>query len=322
MNYDRYIGLPYKENGRDELGVDCWGLARLFYKQELGIELPSYTELYSGSYDPKVVAAINYYKDTWTSVETPQPGDLCLFNILGEPSHVGIYIDNGKFLHSRDGKDSVIESINNAKWFNRLQGFYRYTEKFQLPVVGMPHPLQWNTVVETAMEGASAQAFAEYLSAKYGLSAGQEKRLILMVDGVPLPQDRWAETYFTKDSVVNYRVVAQGRGGLRTIALIAVAIIAMEFAPQLAAEFANMTATIPADAAMYTSGYTAATVPTAFKIGATLAIQFAGMALVNAAFQLDHQKILDKQYQQICLLVLRTKLARLEQFQLYWAVNE
>jgi len=284
MNYDRYIGLPYKENGRDELGVDCWGLARLFYKQELGIELPSYTELYSGSYDPKVVAAINYYKDTWTSVETPQPGDLCLFNILGEPSHVGIYIDNGKFLHSRDGKDSVIESINNAKWFNRLQGFYRYTEKFQLPVVGMPHPLQWNTVVETAMEGASAQAFAEYLSAKYGLSAGQEKRLILMVDGVPLPQDRWAETYFTKDSVVNYRVVAQGRGGLRTIALIAVAIIAMEFAPQLAAEFANMTATIPADAAMYTSGYTAATVPTAFKIGATLAIQFAGMALVNAAF--------------------------------------
>jgi hypothetical protein len=287
MNYDRYIGLPYKENGRDETGIDCWGLARLFYKQELGIELPSYTELYSGSYDPKVVAAINYYKDTWTKVENPQPGDLCLFSIMGEPSHVGVYIDNGSFLHSRDGKDSVVENINNPRWFNRLQGFYRYTEHFTLPAVGMPHPLQWNTVVETAIEGANAQAFADYLTVKYGLSTDQEKRLILMVDGVPLPQDRWINTYFTKDTVVNYRVVAQGRGGLRTIAMIAVIVAAYYFGGDVGAYIANSIggeAAIAAEGAMYTSGYTAATVPAAFKIGATLAIQFAGMALVNAAF--------------------------------------
>ena len=49
MNYNKYIGLPYKENGRSTEGVDCWGLARLFYKHELGIELPSYTELYAGT---------------------------------------------------------------------------------------------------------------------------------------------------------------------------------------------------------------------------------------------------------------------------------
>ena len=55
MKYDKYIGLPYQENGRTETGTDCWGLARLYYKNELDIELPSYDELYDGSLDASVI---------------------------------------------------------------------------------------------------------------------------------------------------------------------------------------------------------------------------------------------------------------------------
>lgn len=66
MNYDNYIGLPYKENGRDDSGIDCWGLARKFYKDELAIDLPSYVDLYTGSEDPVLPSTINYYKDSWS----------------------------------------------------------------------------------------------------------------------------------------------------------------------------------------------------------------------------------------------------------------
>ena len=99
MNYDKYIGLPYLDNGRTEAGVDCWGLARIFYKDELGIELPSYAEEYIGGSDPAIVEAVALYEDNWESSSTPVVGDLCLFNIFGQPTHVGVYVGDNKFLH-------------------------------------------------------------------------------------------------------------------------------------------------------------------------------------------------------------------------------
>ena len=286
MNYDKYIGLPYQNNGRDITGIDCWGLARLFYKNELNIDLPSYVELYDGSYDPKAVAAINYYKDNWTKVEAPQTGDLCLFNIMGEPSHVGVYLTNNKFLHSRDGKDSVIEALDSPMWFKRLVGFYRYTEKSPLAVYGSPHPLQWNQAVEFAQPGTNCQAFANYIATKYSLSSGFAKQLIITINGIPVPQDRWNTTYFEKDQVVNYKIVAQGRQGARTLATIAVIIAAYYFGGMLGkALFGTPTAaTIGGiDVAVIST-------PAWAKVAGTLAIQFAGMALVNAAFPIRPPK--------------------------------
>lgn len=295
MNYDRYIGLPYRENGRDESGLDCWGLARVFYKQEMGIELPSYSELYTGSYDSKVTEAINYYKDNWTRVESPQSGDLCLFRIMGEPSHVGIYIGSNKFLHSRDGKDSVIDSLDSSMWFKRLEGFYRYTEKFNLlPVIGSPNPLQWNTLVEPVQEGTTAQAFANYVAVKYKLSEGFKKQLVLLVDGKVIPQDMWATTYFTRDNIVNYKVVAQGRSAAgRLFAFAAIIITAVVLGPEFGAYMAEATGSATAVASgfgeaatlIYTSGTAAG-----WATAGTLAIQFAGMALVNAAFPIRPPK--------------------------------
>jgi hypothetical protein len=296
MNYDNYIGLPYKENGRDDTGLDCWGLARKFYKQELGIELPSYAELYDGSYDPKLPQTVNYYKDSWTRVQSPQAGDLCVFNILGEPTHIAVYIGNEKFLHSREGKDSVIERLDNPKWANRLEGYYRYTEKLSLmPVIGSPNPLQWNQLVEAVHEGTNAANFAKYISVKYKLTGEFQQRLMLLVDGRPIPQNKWDTTYFTRENVVNYKVLAQGRDGKRIALTLAVIVAAIIIGPEIAAYAFNATvgAEMAATAAMYTEAavaVTAATVPTAWATAATMAVQFAGMALVNAAFPIRPPK--------------------------------
>ena len=35
----KYLGIPYKHGGGDSDGINCYGLIKLFYAQEFGIEL-------------------------------------------------------------------------------------------------------------------------------------------------------------------------------------------------------------------------------------------------------------------------------------------
>ena len=37
MWQNKYVGIPYKDNGRDLDGMDCWGLARYVYNKEFNI---------------------------------------------------------------------------------------------------------------------------------------------------------------------------------------------------------------------------------------------------------------------------------------------
>lgn len=84
MWYNKYIGIPYKDKGRDEAGVDCWGLVALVYKNEFGIELPSFTDTYSSADDSDSVEyAISHNKDSWQEVEVGTIGSVVLFRVLG-----------------------------------------------------------------------------------------------------------------------------------------------------------------------------------------------------------------------------------------------
>lgn len=276
MNIDKYIGLPYQENGRAWTGVDCWGLARLFYKHELNIDLPDYSDLYSGSWNEQITALINKHKDSWLQVADPVYGDLCLFNILGEPSHIGVYLGNNKFLHSRDGFDSVVESTNSTAWQKRLQGYFRYnsaSKQDSIQIVGAPHPLRITTAVDWVTEGCTLEDIIKLVHAKYEINPSSHlaSRIVLMVDGVPIPQNNWGNTVLAANQQVAYRLLAQGGQNGRMFLLLAVAIAVAVAVPQLAPEAAKAVA-----AGTATIGQQA----TVAALAAGL--NFAGAALVNA----------------------------------------
>jgi hypothetical protein len=265
MDYNKYIGLPYKDNGRDASGVDCWGLARLFYQQELGVELPSYTNLYAGAHDPQVSHALETYKDTWEAAEYGAAGDLCLFNIYGEPAHVGVYIGNRRFLHAREGRDSVVESLDSAQWSKRFAGFYKYaTKPAAVQLSGVPHPLRTQVLYDWTVAGTTVSDLANFVKQKYSISDRLASKLIILVDGAPVPQDQWDSTVLCEGQTVAYKSVAEGRTATRLLLTIAVVIVSIKFGP------------VVGEALGATAGSVTATV-----VGST-AVNMAGMALVNA----------------------------------------
>lgn len=128
MNLDRYIGLKFIPKGRTIEGIDCWGLVRLFYKDEFGVELPSYSDEYeSPTHRQSVSEAIKANLGNWTAVSSPNFGDVLVFRILGLPLHTGIYIGNGNFIHSYKNTNSCIERLKSVNWENRVLGIYRWS---------------------------------------------------------------------------------------------------------------------------------------------------------------------------------------------------
>lgn len=125
-----YVGIPFVERGRDRDGVDCWGLFRLFYREQLGIDLPSYRDDYQSTGDRlAILRLVREQLDTgrWESVtEEPAFGDAIVIRIHGQPWHVAVALGDGDMLHSRRGADTCIESLRSVLWRSRIEGFYRY----------------------------------------------------------------------------------------------------------------------------------------------------------------------------------------------------
>lgn len=132
---ERFVGIRYANRGRDiETGLDCWGLLRAFYKDVLDIELPTYENAYQDSNEMnQTVQAIRYEKrdDTWVKVTSPAYGDGVLLRIAGHPCHVGIYLGDGRMLHTLTGHDSAIDCLDSVRWKNRVDGYFRHASRIE-----------------------------------------------------------------------------------------------------------------------------------------------------------------------------------------------
>jgi len=126
----KYVGIPFVAHGRTAEGLDCWGLVKIIYRDELGVELPDYLDDYdntesSTQLGPVVSNAVN---TLWNLVPVPQSkvGHVVVFRVKGHPSHVGLLVGDNKFIHCETGIGTAIERLSSFRWSKRLLGVYEY----------------------------------------------------------------------------------------------------------------------------------------------------------------------------------------------------
>jgi lipoprotein Spr len=129
IDVTKYVGIPYKIHGREIDGCDCYGLVRLVYKNELGIELPNFLDIGYENTQKSFGKSIDLCKPVLDlkKVKEPMSYDIGLFYIRGIPSHIGIYIDGG-ILHSTDKLGSVYVPLSRFIRRYRIEGWYRFDE--------------------------------------------------------------------------------------------------------------------------------------------------------------------------------------------------
>lgn len=128
--YLQYLTIPYKHQGRDFDGADCFGLIRLFYENELGIKLPDFTEQYDEEwYGEHDYIAELYGQYGFVRCEAPRFGDLLFFmNTDSRVGHVGVVLDSSHFIHMTRGGCGINDYFAGL-WHRQLEGIYRYQER-------------------------------------------------------------------------------------------------------------------------------------------------------------------------------------------------
>lgn len=107
---DDWYGVKYKWGGNDKSGVDCSGFAK---------------NLYTSVYDVNIkrtVATQHASTRNFRRKGRLREGDLVYFREQEDPSHVGVYLKNGFFVHSAKGKGVHISSLKDDYWKRNYVG--------------------------------------------------------------------------------------------------------------------------------------------------------------------------------------------------------
>lgn len=133
----KYIRIPFKSHGRDFSGCDCGGLVWLVYKNELGIELPDWRDMYSGTRIEnsleleETVSTVLGENGVEVDLKDAKPFDVVSFRIRNASMHVGLIINKHLFLHVMEGRTNVsIERLANPQWRGRVTGCFRHAAMF------------------------------------------------------------------------------------------------------------------------------------------------------------------------------------------------
>jgi probable lipoprotein NlpC len=133
----RYIGVPFRDLGRDRTGFDCYGLVCDVYQEIFGVSLPSYTGHYGTHRDRLAVARVFFEEALsarWVRVPltaATAPDVLTMF-LAGE-RHVAILVTADRLLHVMRGRETCVERLQ-PHWAPRIEAVYHHRSLDRSPV--------------------------------------------------------------------------------------------------------------------------------------------------------------------------------------------
>lgn len=134
LTYSDLIGVPFVAGGREQAtGFDCFGLTKELFKRD-GVDIGEY---YCAIEDKEKINSTlrNAVSNTrWQEIdwrhgeEIPVPALVAIrFNSPpGVVNHTGVYIGDGKFIHTRDRIGVCVDSIFSFLWKKQIVAIYKY----------------------------------------------------------------------------------------------------------------------------------------------------------------------------------------------------
>lgn len=109
------VGTPYVYGGNTpQGGFDCSGLVGFVYTDAADVQLPRTTAQMAAMHAQRVAR------------DALRTGDLVFFSEHDVPSHVGIYVGNGRFVHApNEGGTVRLDELNNPYWSRN----YRFSRR-------------------------------------------------------------------------------------------------------------------------------------------------------------------------------------------------
>jgi len=109
---DEWFGTPYRLGGSTKEGIDCSALMQIFGTSLFSVNLPR-------------TAREQYAATTRITRGELREGDLVFFNTVSGVSHVGMYLQNNKFVHASSG-GVTISDLYEDYWLKKFIGAGRF----------------------------------------------------------------------------------------------------------------------------------------------------------------------------------------------------
>jgi len=113
---DDWYGTPYRLGGTTKKGVDCSAFSQFLFASVYGLSIPR-------------TAREQYNLTNRISRTELKEGDLIFFNTHGGISHVGVYLQNNKFVHASTSGGVMISDIFDEYWVRRFVGVGRLKDR-------------------------------------------------------------------------------------------------------------------------------------------------------------------------------------------------
>ncbi|RYY50546.1 MAG: NlpC/P60 family protein [Chitinophagaceae bacterium] len=106
---DEWWNTAYRYGGTTKKGIDCSALTGLLLSTVYAVGVPR-------------TAREQYAASDKIAREDMQEGDLVFFNTKGGISHVGVYLNNDRFVHASTSSGVTISSLNDDYYSKRFIG--------------------------------------------------------------------------------------------------------------------------------------------------------------------------------------------------------